>query len=190
MSIRAILSRFAGLRAGRAARRRDATHLYAAVVAQTRLPDPFRDHAVPDSFDGRFDALCLHVFLVARRLGRDGEAGAELARDLYDALFVDMDQTLREMGVGDLGVGRRVQQMAEALMGRAKAYGEALDADDPGALHTALRRNLYGTVEDDPPAQALAALAGYVRACDARLTVQGVADLVATGPDFAPWEQV
>lgn len=186
--MRAIFSRLADLRAGRAARRRNAARLYAAVVKQSRLPDPFRDHGVPDSFDGRFDTLCLHVFLVARRLGREGVHGAEIARDLYDALFADMDQTLREMGVGDLGVGRRVQQMAEALMGRAKAYGEALDAGDPKGLEMALRRNLYGTVDDDPSPQALAALAGYMRACDARLAAQDFADLMAAGPDFARWE--
>ena len=186
-SIKSLLS---GLfRASRYARRDRAETIYAAIAAQARQPDPYRDHDVPDTLDGRFDALCLHVFLTIRRLGRDGDPGAELARDIYDVLFADMDRALREMGVGDLGVARRVQRMAEALNGRIKAYGAALDdaADMEGALEAALSRNLYGTVAAPRP-QAVAAVARYVLACDRRLSAQSFEDLIARGPDFAEWE--
>jgi len=187
MSIRSLLASLADLWSVRAARRRTATGVYGAILRQARQPAPFLRHEVPDSFDGRFDALCIHVFLVVRRLAREGEAGAEIARDVYDAMFADMDLTLREMGVGDLGVGRRVQQMAEAVMGRAKAYGEAMDAPDQGALEQALRRNLYGTVAAPPP-ESVEAIALCMRACEARLMAQSIADLLAKAPDFADWD--
>jgi cytochrome b pre-mRNA-processing protein 3 len=188
MSIRAFLAPFTDPWSARAARRRTAAEVYDAILRQARQPAPFLRHQVPDSFDGRFDALCVHVFLVVRRLAREGKPGAELARDIYDAMFADMDRTLREMGVGDLGVGRRVQQMAEAVMGRAKAYGDAMDAPDPNALENALRRNLFGTVEE-PAAGSISAVAAYMRSCEIGLGAQNIADLVAKGPDFAEWER-
>jgi cytochrome b pre-mRNA-processing protein 3 len=169
-----------------AARQAQAERLYAAAAAQSRSPVPFRDHGVPDTLDGRFDFLCLHVFLIIRRLGREGDAGAALAQDLYDLLFADMDRTLRELGVGDLGVARRVQEMAEAVMGRIKAYGDALDGPDPAALAAALRRNLFGTLEGVSDA-AVSAVASYMRSCDARLARQPWVEFCAAGPDFDVW---
>lgn len=169
-----------------AARRRRAEALYAAIARQARTPEPFRDLEVPDTLDGRFDSICLHAFLVVRRLGREGDRGAALARDLYDALFADMDRGLREMGVGDLGIARRVRQMAEALMGRIKAYDASLTSEDPAALEAALRRNLYGTSESVHP-QTLSGMARYVRASDGVLAAQTLDDLIAKGPAFASW---
>lgn len=165
---------------------RDAAEaLYAATSAQARRPEPFSELGVPDSLDGRFDALCLHVFLVVRRLSRDGERGAGLARGLYDSMFADMDRTLREMGVGDLGIGKRVTQMAEGLMGRIKAYGDALDAGQEPLL-AAIGRNLFaGSPGVDP--RALARVASYLRACDASLAAQDIDALLAQGPRFADW---
>jgi cytochrome b pre-mRNA-processing protein 3 len=169
------------------ARRRRAADLYAAIALQARAAEPFRDLEVPDTLDGRFDSICLHALLVIRRLGREGEPGAVLARDLYDALFADMDRGLREMGVGDLGIARRVRQMAEALMGRVKAYDASLESGDGTALEAALRRNLYGTTETVRP-QTLAAMARYVRACDAALAAQSIDAMSSAGPAFAAWE--
>lgn len=170
-----------------AARRRRAAALYDAIARQARTPEPFRDLEVPDTLDGRFDSICLHAFLVVRRLGREGEDGAAMARDLYDALFADMDRGLREMGVGDLGIARRVRQMAEALMGRIKAYDASLESGEQAALAAALRRNLYGTSETVRP-ETLATMARYVRASDAALAAQSLDDLIAKGPAFAGWD--
>jgi len=159
--------------------------LYAATSAQARRPEPFSELGVPDTLDGRFDALCLHMFLVVRRLSREGERGAGLAHGLYDSMFADMDRTLREMGVGDLGIGKRVTQMAEGLMGRIRAYGDALDAGQD-QLHAAIGRNLFaGAAPADP--RALERVAAYLRACDESLAAQDLDSLLAEGPRFADW---
>ena len=137
-----------------------AYELYAEVVRQSRLPVFYLEGGVPDSLDGRFDLIALHAFLALRRLKHEGAAGQSLGQALFDILFADMDQSLREMGVGDLGVGRRVKAMASAFYGRIAAYDEGLERGDT-ALGDALRRNLYGTT--DPSPAALLHMVAYVR---------------------------
>ena len=170
----------------RLARRRDRTEaahaLYVALVGQAREPVFYRDWGVPDSLDGRFDMIVLHAFLVMRRLGAEGEAGAALSQALFDVMFSDMDQNLRELGVGDLAVGRRVKTMARGFYGRVKAYDEGLARPDDTALAAALRRNLYATA-DATPAQ-VAAMAGYLRQAVAALGAQDAGELVAGRPRF------
>lgn len=153
-----------------------AERLYAALVAQARVEAFYRAGRVPDTLDGRFELVALHAFLLLRRLKAAGPAGADLAQALFDRMFVDMDESLREIGVGDLGVGRRVKQMAQAFYGRAGAYEAALETGEAGALEAALRRNLYGTVpaEEGLP---LAAMAGYLRQAAAALAAQPVSAL-------------
>lgn len=160
-----------------------AVALYRSIVTQARQPAFYRDHAVPDSLDGRFDMIVLHAFLVMRRLKRiPGPAAQRLSQQLFDLLFADMDSNLREIGVGDLGVGKRVKKMAQAFYGRIEAYEAGLASADPQMLADALRRNLYGTVEAE--AAALAAMAAYLRDADRRLAAQPDAGLVAGNPDF------
>jgi cytochrome b pre-mRNA-processing protein 3 len=101
--------------------------IYGMIVAQAREPLFYREFGVADSVDGRFDMLVLHLWLVLRRLQRL-EAGAGLGQPLFDHFCSDMDANLREMGVGDLTVPRRMQQFGEAFYGRAAAYDAALDA--------------------------------------------------------------
>src|SRR5579885_2019728 len=98
-----------------------AAALYRAVVAQARAPAFYVAYGVPDTLDGRFDLIALHMFLVLHRLKSDTDAST-VSQALFDIMFDDMDRSLREMGVGDLGVGRRVRAMAEALYGRMAAY--------------------------------------------------------------------
>lgn len=141
-----------------------AAPLYRAVVAQARQPIFYTSYGVPDSLDGRFDLIALHMFFVLHRLKTGDAAAQQLAQVLFDTMFGDMDRSLREMGVADLGVGRRVRAMAEALYGRMAAYEAGIAADDD-ALAAALRRNLYGTVRDgEPSPAALLALCRYIRA--------------------------
>jgi cytochrome b pre-mRNA-processing protein 3 len=125
--------------------------LYGAVVRQSRLPAFYQADCVPDTLDGRFDLIALHAFLLMRRLKSESEPGRRLAQALFDVVFADMDQNLREMGVGDLAVGKRVKAMASAFYGRVAAYDAGL-AGDNAALADALRRNLYGTVNAEPAA--------------------------------------
>src|SRR5882672_5785883 len=102
-----------------------AAALYARTAGQARQPVLFEACGIPDTLDGRFDALALHAALMIDRLRRepDGEA---LAQAFFDAMFRHLDVTLREIGVQDLGVGRRIKIMAEGLHGRALAYRAAL----------------------------------------------------------------
>ena len=119
-----------------------AAALYGHIVAQARQPAFYRDGGVPDTVDGRFEMILLHTYVVLRRL-RDKKLGhPDLAQKLFDRLFDDMDRSLREMGTGDLRVGSRVKEMAEAFYGRIRAYDIGLD-DDPVSLNDALLRNLF-----------------------------------------------
>jgi cytochrome b pre-mRNA-processing protein 3 len=172
----------------RLSRRRDrnesAHALYVALVRQAREPAFYSACGVPDSLDGRFDMIVLHAYLVMRRLKAAGEGGAALAQALFDVMFSDMDQNLRELGVGDLAVGRRVKTMARGFYGRVKAYDEGLGAADDAALAAALRRNLYGTAEPAP--RHLGAMAGYVRVAAVGLDGQDAGELLAGRPPRFP----
>ncbi len=156
----------------RAQRKKAARALYDLAAAQALKPHFYARWQVPDSFDGRFEMLILHSFLVWRRLKNEGAAGQRLAQDFFDALFVQMDRTLRERGVGDLGVPRHVKAMMRAFKGRALAYDAALSpGSDPQALRKALIRNVYGTVVP-PRDEILEQVCLYVTQCDAVLRDQ------------------
>lgn len=151
--------------------------IYERVVAAARQPSFYLDLGVPDTPDGRFDMISLHAFLVLRRLGRERERTKDLGQAVFDLMFFDMDQNLREMGVGDLGVGRMVKSLATAFYGRAEAYEKGLGADDPKAIAEALDRNVYrhGT----PEGHGLSALAAYVAAADEALAETALETVMA-----------
>jgi cytochrome b pre-mRNA-processing protein 3 len=152
--------------------------LYGAAVAAAREPALFERLGVPDTVEGRFDLVSLHVGLLIRRLRRDPDArGRALAQAVFDAMFADMDLNLREMGVGDLAVGKRVRQAWEAFHGRALAYEAALDSAEADALPEALARNVW---RGEAPGSSAARLAAIARAQDAALAGQGIAGM-ATG---------
>lgn len=140
----------------------DADAIYAMIVKQARVPDFYLACGVPDTVGGRFDMVALHAFIVLRRLKELGGAGnGQLGQALFDRMFADMDQNLREMGIGDLRVGREIKALATSFYGRIKAYDEAL-AGDSAALDTALRRNAYA--DGGPPSDSQSAQLGrYLR---------------------------
>jgi cytochrome b pre-mRNA-processing protein 3 len=139
--------------------RRAAEALYGSAVAQARLVDFYGESGVPDTVDGRFDMIVLHVFLVLHRLKEGDAKTADTAQALFDAMFADMDRGLREMGAGDLGVGRRVKVMAKAFYGRVAAYERGL-AEGGDALAAAVLRNIF---RGDPAKDAAASrLASYM----------------------------
>jgi cytochrome b pre-mRNA-processing protein 3 len=113
--------------------------LYDAIVAAARQPHFFENWGVPDTLDGRFDLIVLHMFLVLERLKGEPEI---TRRNLIDYFFLDMDRSLREMGVGDVSVGKKVRKMAEAFYGRLTAYADAVEQGDE-ALVASLQRNVY-----------------------------------------------
>lgn len=153
-----------------------AVHLYEAVVAQARNPAFVLHYEVDDTVDGRFDLIVLHMFAVLNRLKGRGGAAEELSQALFDTMFADMDRSLREMGVSDMSVGKRVRAMADGFYGRVAAYdaglGEGLEA-----LAAAIQRNVHRGAEGREAAAGR--LAGYVEAMVASLAEQDESRLAA-----------
>lgn len=138
--------------------------LYGMIVAQARLPVFYRDYAVADTVNGRFDLLVLHLSMVLARLWQDAEEGSELKRlgqGLFDRFCGDMDDNLREIGIADLKVPKEMTKMGQAYYGRAQAYQAALAAPGDEALVAAIARNIYAGAPAEPGAPPR--LAAYVR---------------------------
>jgi len=154
--------------------------LYRAVVTRAREPVFYLEWGVADTMDGRFDLLALHVFLVFESLRGRGEAAAALGSELADIVFTGFDEALRELGVSDFGMGRRIRNMANAFYGRVRSYGEAKSQTE---LAAAVQRNLYRGATDR--ADVARALASYMM--DARMHLcRDIAALVTGKPDFGP----
>jgi cytochrome b pre-mRNA-processing protein 3 len=142
--------------------------LYEAIVAAARQPKFYEELQVSDTLDGRFDMIVLHLFLLLDRL--KAEPATTLRQQLTDVFFKDMDRSLREMGVGDLSVGKKVRKMAESFFGRINAYRDAIDTGKV-ELAKAVQRNVYPDGEN-PAAQALAT---YMLAARHLLQAQDIA---------------
>lgn len=148
--------------------------LYEKAVAAAREPFLYASLGVPDTLDGRFDLVSLYSFLLVDRLEKEPTLGVELAQAVFDAMFSNMDVTLRELGVGDPSVAKRMEVMWNAFHGRARAYRAALAGADPAALEAALARNVWRGRPNGPGPMALARL---VRAEVSSLAAQSLADL-------------
>jgi cytochrome b pre-mRNA-processing protein 3 len=153
--------------------------LYAAIVAAARQPKFYLEHGVADTVDGRFDMITLHMFLVLDRLrGQDAETEA-FRQQLTEEFFLDMDRSLREMGVGDLSVGKKVRKMAEAFYGRLTAYAVAC-ATGEHELRSAVARNVYA----DEASVHAAGLASWLSNAKQALATQDVAAVIAGRVQF------
>src|SRR5258708_29771767 len=146
--------------------------LYGAIVAQARMPAFYQIYRVPDTVNGRLEMIMLHAVLVLRRLQDDTAQNRALGQGLFDRFCRDMDDNMREMGVGDLSVPRKMRRIGEAFYGRQAAYGAALAAPHDETLAAVLGRNVFaGTSERDGAAKLGAArLATYSRQALRRLT--------------------
>ena len=175
-----------------------ASALYAAAVEQARAPALYADLGAPDTIEGRFEQVTLHVYLILRRLKGGDQAAKRAAQKLFDVMFQNMDDSLRELGVGDLSIGKKIRKMAENFYGRVGAYEDALAAPAGAAAATpegspepsmepfarALGRNVFG----DEAAPGAVPLARYARAVAARIDEQPVARIaggVVRFPDAA-----
>lgn len=116
--------------------------VYDLIVAQARQQELYSDLSVPDTLDGRFDMIILHIDAVMVHMQSGNEADKIFAQNLIDEVFRDMDRSLREMGVGDMGVGKKIKKMASVYYGRASAYATAREQDG-ATLRDALLRNVY-----------------------------------------------
>jgi cytochrome b pre-mRNA-processing protein 3 len=153
------------------------------VVDNARDPAFFTRFGVPDTIDGRFEMITLHAFLYLHRLKFDRPRSAALAQAFFDAMCADFDRGLRELGTGDLSVGRQVKRMVLGFYGRVQAYERGLAQDD-AALAAALARNVFGT--SGQSAAASTALADWVRRAAAALATQPSQELCAGSIRFPP----
>lgn len=147
---------------------------YEAIVAAARHPDFYARWGVGDTLDGRFDMVALHTYLVLDRL--KGEE-PQFRQALVDEFFSDMDRSLREMGVGDLSVGKKVRKMAEVFYGRVAAYDAALAAAEGEALPAALARNIFPDEPKGAESEGVRQLAAHVRAQRSHLAGQQAAEI-------------
>jgi cytochrome b pre-mRNA-processing protein 3 len=166
---------------GRGRHERTGFQLYTQAVRAAREPYFYADLGVPDTLDGRFDLVGLYACLVIRRLRELPPQGPRVAQAVFDAMFSDMDINLREMGVSDMAIAKRVRAMWEAFHGRAVAYEAPLASHDHAALAEALARNIWRG-GDAPGAPAIARIAiAQLRA----LELIPAADLFAGRISFA-----
>lgn len=149
--------------------------LYGAIVAQSRDPAFYTDFAVPDTIAGRFEMILVHAFALFHRLKGEPDERRVLGQRVFDAFCRDMDSNLREMGVGDLTVPKKMKRVAEAFYGRAGVYDAALASADNAALEDALLRNVYAS--DAGRAGEARRLAAYVRILAAKLAAQSFESL-------------
>lgn len=154
--------------------------LYEAAVRQARDPGFYTRLGVADRIDARFELYTLHVLLLVMRLRDEGEPGADAGQALFNTYVSALDHALRELGVGDVSVGKKMRKLGEALYGRMGAYEAPLRSADAPALAAGLARNVY---ENEDPATG-DALAAYAIASRARLAAQTF-DAVAAAPAWA-----
>ncbi len=157
--------------------------LYGAIVAQARQPYFYSQLGVPDTLEGRFDMIILHAFLLFHRLKDDSEEAKELSQVVFDTMFQDLDQSLREMGVGDMGVGPRIKKMASSFYGRVGAYDKALAEEDNKELEAVIARNVFNKLQ--PEDLVLKHLATYVRNNSAALKALGTKQILAGKLSYA-----
>ncbi len=151
---------------------------YLLLTSAARRPYLYTDLDVPDTVMGRFEMLSASLILYFRRTRTSPRAGQEIAQEIIDAFFEDVDHSIRELGVGDVGVPKRMKKLAAMFYGRLESYSAALENKDRGELAAALKRNFHPQTED--AALTMRGLADYLLAAEAQLALQGE-DVVETG---------
>lgn len=154
--------------------------LHAVVVAAALDPGVYLAGGVADSFEGRFESVTLHAWLVTRRLGTLPPPGPDAAQELVDRIFAGLDHTLRELGVGDVVVPRKMKLLASSFLGRLEAYEAALSAGNRVGLRAALSRNAL----DGRSAEALAS---FVEQATPHLDTLSLDDILGSAPLFPQW---
>jgi cytochrome b pre-mRNA-processing protein 3 len=159
--------------------------MYGAIVGQSRTATFYSELGVPDSLNGRFDMIVIHAMLAMRRLRAESASVEEpLSQELFDYMCKDMDRSFREVGVGDMSIGKHMKKMAKAFYGRAGEYEQGMDGDD-AAFIDALKRNVYRA--STPTDQQIQLFMQYLRAADKALATASFTDISA---GRFPWPQV
>jgi cytochrome b pre-mRNA-processing protein 3 len=155
--------------------------VYGALVAQARLPVFYADLGVPDTPAGRYDMIVLHAFLLFERLSGSAEE-RQFAQSVFDAMFTDLDRSLREMGVGDMSVPKKIKAMAEAFYGRVEAYDAACKAGSMALMKDAVARNLFA--DAGGAGEHAAAVADYAFAARDHLAGLSFVEIRGRDPAF------
>nr|WP_316653519.1 ubiquinol-cytochrome C chaperone family protein [uncultured Gellertiella sp.] len=155
---------------------------YEALTSASRLPLFFTDYGIPDTVMGRFEMVTVVMILFFRRTSTSPTSGQELAQAVIDLFFQDLDHAMRELGIGDVGVPKRMKKFAGMFYGRLESYARALEDRDAAALVAALRRNVHPGIEDAPD---MTPLALYMLNAEAGLK-QVTEDEIATGSLILP----
>ncbi|VAV94184.1 hypothetical protein MNBD_ALPHA06-2296 [hydrothermal vent metagenome] len=158
--------------------------LYSYIREAARNPAFFGPSKFPDTVDGRFELLTLQAFLLMQAL-RLHAPEQRLDQLVFDTMFLDMDDALREMGTSDTQVGKKVKQMAKAFYGRSKSYHEALQSAKREEISAALARNALATAEPQNLDIFCRQLADWVVQSEKNLAEQKLKQLLSSGPDFA-----
>lgn len=156
------------------------TAQYEELTAAARQVVFYQSNHVPDTVLGRFDMMTIHMVLYLRATRGAGENIPELSQDVVDSFFEDIDHSIRELGIGDAGVPKRMKKLAKMFYGRAESYGNAIDANDIDELATALARNIHPELVKDEDEQApdMTELAQYMIETDQKLKVFGHDQLI------------
>ncbi len=151
---------------------------YEALTSMARQPVFYTDYDVPDTVMGRFELLSVMMILFFRRTRSSVTSGQELAQEIVDAFFEDIDYSIRELGIGDNSIPKRMKKLAGMFYGRLESYAAAMDGHDRGALAMALRRNIYPKANEGTA--SMDALAHWMLMAEAHLTTI-TEDRIATG---------
>jgi len=149
---------------------------YTALVEQARQPAFYINSAVPDTLDGRFDMIVMHMVLVFRRFNDGDDEAKAFGQHIFDIFIQDMDRSLREIGVGDVSIPKKMKKIGRSYYGRSDVYLEALDGRDAVALADAIDRNIF---TDETNGSASRMLADYMIRAEALLAGQPIRDLMA-----------
>jgi cytochrome b pre-mRNA-processing protein 3 len=165
----------------RAANRAIVDALYASIVAAARQPVLYSDFGVPDTPLGRFELISVHLFLTLRRLREKSGIAAEITQELVDRFFLEVDHSLRELGIGDTSVPKRARKLASMFYGRIAAYDQAVESSDVEALGSALARNIRPDAKDWKGGERLAR---YILDAAASLASQSTDRILAGTVEF------
>lgn len=157
-------------------------NLYDAVTKQARQPAFYADLGAPDTVEGRFELYNLHIVLLLRRLRGEGPMAGETSQELFDTYVSSLDDTLREMGVGDISVGKKMRKLGEAIYGRVKNFDSAVDPEGGEDLSVLLTRTVYAGQASD----GMAELETYVRNAMDALAAQPLDEILEGRPAWPP----
>ena len=164
-----------------------ARRLYFALVEQSRTPAFYTDFGVPDTVDGRFEMLAMHAYLIMRRLKGEGEQADGLAQSVFDLMAGDLDRSLRDIGVSDLRVGKKVKELVSLFYGRVHAYDKGL-SEGGDSLREALAGNLYSTVEVTD--EVLDWMVAYIQRQEKTLATQSLGTLLEGKASFVSLQEI